>query len=95
MVCPKVWSVNTQSPTLEGWLSTPLGRRCIAAEQHLVGRVLERVFGEQLLQIGLWGGQSTFLRYSRTQRATLIDWRPDTGAQLRCCLLYTSDAADE
>ena len=97
MVCPKVWSVNTQSPTQEGWLSTPLGRRCIAAEQRLVRRALERVFGEQFLQIGLWGSQNTFLRYTRTQRATLIDWRPGTGAQLRCdphALAIATDSVD-
>jgi SAM-dependent methyltransferase len=97
MVCPKVWSVNTQSPTLEGWLSTPLGRSCIAAEQRLVRRVLEHVFGEQFLQIGLWGSQNTFLRYTRTQRATLIDWRPGTGAQLRCdphAIAIATDSVD-
>ena len=33
------------------WLSTPLGRRCLANEQRLMRRALERVFGEQLLQI--------------------------------------------
>lgn len=64
---------QTSSPD---WLATPLGRRCLANEQRLIRRALERVFGEQLLQIGSWGAPSTFLRYARTQRRALVDWRP-------------------
>jgi SAM-dependent methyltransferase len=57
---------------LAAWLSTPLGRRCLANEQRIMRHVLDRVFGEQLLQIGAWGGEDTFLRYARTQRAALV-----------------------
>lgn len=64
------------------WLSTPLGRRCLANEQRLVRRALERVFGEQLLQIGAWGPRDAFLRYARTQRRALVDWRHDVAADL-------------
>jgi SAM-dependent methyltransferase len=39
---------------------------------------LDRVFGEQLLQIGLWGARGTFLRYARTQRRALVDWESDS-----------------
>lgn len=67
---------------LGGWLTTPLGRRCLAEEQRLVADALERVFGEQLLQIGLWGRPDTFLPFGRTQRAALVDWRPGLGAQV-------------
>lgn len=74
--------MSERSKTLADWLATPLGRRCLASEQRLVRRALERVFGEQLLQIGCWGGRNTFLRYARTQRATLLDWRPDADAAL-------------
>jgi SAM-dependent methyltransferase len=42
-----------------------------------VRRALDRVFGEQLLQIGFWGHADSFLRYARTQRRALIDWRPE------------------
>ena len=42
----------------------------------------ERVFGEQLLQIGAWGARNTFLRYARTQRRALVDWRPGVNADL-------------
>lgn len=56
------------------WLATPLGRRCLANEQRVVRNAFERVFGEQLLQIGAWGGADAFLRHARTQRASLVCW---------------------
>jgi len=59
------------------WLSTPLGRRCLANEQRVIRNAFERVFGEQLLQIGTWGGRDTFLRYARTQRVSIAGW-PDS-----------------
>jgi len=64
------------------WLSTPLGRRCLANEQRLIRRALERVFGEQILQIGAWGPRNSFLRYARTQRRALVDWRDGVAADL-------------
>ena len=73
-----------RTPTCECWLSTPLGRRCLIAEQRLVRQALEHVFGEQFLQIGLWGGEDSFTGYARTQRTTLLDWRPDTPARVLC-----------
>lgn len=59
--------------SLANWLNTPLGRRCLANEQRIVRQALDRVFGEQLLQIGAWGARDTFLRYARTQRSVLLD----------------------
>lgn len=65
------------------WLTTPAGLRCLALEQRLMRRKLDQVFGEQMLQIGLWGEPDTFLRYARTQRSALADWRPGSdGAHL-------------
>jgi SAM-dependent methyltransferase len=66
--------VNRGSISITDWLATPLGRRCLANEQRAMRAALDRVFGEQLLQIGLWGARGTFLRYARTQRRTLVDW---------------------
>ncbi len=57
---------------LNAWLSTPLGRRYLAHEQRVVRRALDRVFGEQLLQIGSWGHPQTFLRHARTQHTGLL-----------------------
>jgi SAM-dependent methyltransferase len=87
-----VGSSNRQ--TLDDWLATPLGRRCITNEQRLVRRALDRVFGEQLLQIGGWGGPSAFLRYARTQRKTLVDWSLERPADLICEPTQLAVAAD-
>jgi len=64
------------------WFETPLGRHCLACEQRLVRRTLETVFGEQFLQIGAWGPVDSFLRFARTQRRALVDWRHGAGADL-------------
>ena len=45
-------------------------------------RTLETVFGEQFLQIGAWGPDDAFLRFARTQRRALVDWRGEVGADL-------------
>src|SRR5690606_8794799 len=71
-----------EPPSLADWLSTPLGRRCLANEQRLMRRALERVFGEMCLQIGGWGSRNAFLRYARTQRRALVGWRAGSGADL-------------
>jgi SAM-dependent methyltransferase len=84
-------------PETTAWLETALGRRCLTAEQRLVRRALERVFGEQLLQIGVWGEPDSFIRYARTQHRAVVDWRPDTGADLICdtsLLAIASDTVD-
>jgi len=60
------------------WLNTPVGRRCIANEQALVREAMDRVFGEQMLQIGVWGERESFLPFSRTQRATLVTTDADS-----------------
>ena len=54
------------------WLTTPLGESLLAQEARVVEEALDGIFGEQLLQLGLWGDPRTFVRYSRTQRASLI-----------------------
>jgi SAM-dependent methyltransferase len=69
-----------ESASATDWLATPLGRRCLANEQRLIRHALERVFGEQFLQIGAWGDRNAFLRHARTQRRALIDWRPHVSA---------------
>jgi SAM-dependent methyltransferase len=55
------------------------------------------MFGEQLLQIGIWGGTDSFLPYARTQRAASVEWRDAIGADLRCHtdrLAVASDSVD-
>jgi SAM-dependent methyltransferase len=83
---------------LPAWLNTPLGRRCLANEQRVVRQALDRVFGEQLVQIGGWGSPDTFLRSARTQRTVLVDERPDCpDADIICAygeLAIASDSVD-
>lgn len=88
--------MSRDSASITDWLGTPLGRRCLANEQRAMRQALDRVFGEQLLQIGLWGARGTFLRYARTQRRTLIDWR-SPNADILCepeQLAIASDSVD-
>ena len=89
--------MSSEPTAVKEWLSTPLGRRCLANEQRLMRRALERVFGEQMLQIGAWGARNSFLRYARTQRRALVDWRPGVAADLVCDpeqLAVASDSVD-
>jgi SAM-dependent methyltransferase len=55
-----------------GWLDTPLGQHLLAQESRIVESVLDGLFGEQCLQLGLWGEPRTFLQFARTQQAACI-----------------------
>ena len=57
---------------LDEWLASPLGRALLAREQAHVREALDRVFGQQLLQIGQWGPREAFLPHARTQRRALV-----------------------
>jgi len=54
------------------WLATSFGRSLVACESRLVEEALDGLFGEQCLQLGLWGERNTFMRYARTQRAATV-----------------------
>jgi len=54
------------------WLDAPLGESLLAQEARVVEEALDGIFGEEMLQLGHWGGARTFLRFSRTHRTTLI-----------------------
>jgi len=58
------------------WLETALGKSLLTQEQRLVEEAFDGLFGEQCLQLGLWGDASTFTRFARTQRATSISDQP-------------------
>ena len=51
---------------------TPLGDSLVRVEARIVEEALDGIFGEECLQLGIWGDERTFLRYSRTQRTALI-----------------------
>ena len=55
------------------WLTSPLGDALLQQESRIVEEALDGIFGEQCLQLGLWGEFNTFLKHARTQRTALID----------------------
>ncbi len=54
------------------WLQTPLGEVLLQQEARVVEEALDGIFGEQCLQLGMWGDKRTFMRFTRTQRCSLI-----------------------
>jgi SAM-dependent methyltransferase len=54
------------------WLQTPLGEALLTLEGRLAEDVLNGVFGEETLQLGLWGESRPFVRFTRTQRAAVL-----------------------
>lgn len=54
------------------WLETSLGESLLAQESRVVEDALDGIFGEECLQVGLWGDSRAFLRFSRTQRSMLV-----------------------
>ena len=57
----------------QAWLETKLGEALLQQEGRIVEEAFDGIFGEQCLQLGLWGEPQTFLKHSRTQRKCLID----------------------
>jgi len=65
--------VSLQCPLqVSQWLETPFGQALIGQEARLVEEALDGLFGEQCLQLGVWGEINTFTRFARTQRAAVI-----------------------
>ena len=63
---------GARSQLKEEWLKTPLGEALLQQEARVVEETLDGIFGEYCLQLGLWGDKRTFLRFTRTQRCSLI-----------------------
>lgn len=59
------------------WLKTPLGEALLQQEVRVVEEALDGIFGEECLQLGLWGERRTFMRFTRTQRCALISETPE------------------
>lgn len=62
------------------WLQTSAGQGLLAQEQQAAAVVLERVFGDQILQLGNWGPPDLFMALARTQFAALLADEPLEGA---------------
>jgi len=54
------------------WLKSSLGKALLRQEARVIEEALDGVFGEQCLQLGLWGERRAFLRFTRTQQCSLI-----------------------
>ncbi len=68
--------------SVQQWLSSPLGEVLVQQESRVVEEALDGIFGEQCLQLGLWGEANTFLKNARTQRTALIDVGAPYGREL-------------
>jgi SAM-dependent methyltransferase len=54
------------------WLQSALGVALLQQEARVVEEALDGIFGEEFLQLGLWGENRTFMRYTRTQHCALV-----------------------
>jgi SAM-dependent methyltransferase len=57
---------------VQDWLQTPLGQALLQQETRVVEEALDGIFGEECLQLGVWGENRTFTRFARTQRCAVI-----------------------
>lgn len=62
------------------WLDSPIGQALLDQESRLVEEALGGLFGQECLQLGLWGEPKTFLRFARTQRSASIASPPNATA---------------
>jgi len=69
-----VQGVSSQSA--HEWLQSPLGEALLQQEGRVVEEALDGIFGEQCLQLGMWGENRAFMRFTRTQRCALIAETP-------------------
>lgn len=74
-------ATTTYTDPLQEWLQTPIGSSLLEVEARLAREMLDGLFGEQLLQIGLWGSRDLFLPSARTQSAWIatMPGAPETG----------------
>ena len=77
------------------WLTSSLGEALLVQEGRLIEEALDGIFGEQCLQLGLWGDSNTFLRHARTQRSALIDASLVTGGPSAVGELHRLPVADD
>jgi SAM-dependent methyltransferase len=62
---------------LAAWQGGRLGRALIAAEAAVLGEALSDVFGQELLQVGCWGGGRELIACSRIRRQTVLASCPE------------------
>ncbi|MEL7448873.1 MAG: class I SAM-dependent methyltransferase [Pseudomonadota bacterium] len=67
----------------DDWLQTSLGSALLEREKALVGDALESIFGIQLLQVGAWGANDSFVGLGNTRRAALVAPQAAEGVSIR------------
>lgn len=78
------------------WLDTATGRSLLRQESSRVQLALESLFGDQFLQVGVWGG-SEFRQFARTKRTTVAGENIADGPDLVTaanCLGIANDSID-
>jgi len=78
------------------WFKTGGGRALLREEGRRVRRALDSIFGDQFLQIGVWGNQC-FGEYARTRRVATADDRLGEGVDFVTspdCLGVANDSVD-
>jgi len=63
---------GVSSHKTQDWLLSPLGEALLQQEARVVEETMDGIFGEHCLQLGMWGENRTFMRFTRTQRCALI-----------------------
>ncbi len=66
------------------WLNTFTGRNLLREEVRQVRRAIDSVFGDQLVQVGIWGEPGMFRRLARTRRAAVAGPAPVPGVDVVC-----------
>lgn len=64
------------------WLTSGTGSDLLREEAHQVAAALDSVFGDQLIQLGVWGGAGQFRRFARTRRVAVAATAPAAGVDL-------------
>lgn len=81
----------------DGWLDSKTGQALFKQECVLAGRILERVFGDQIVQIGSWGAPGELLATARTQAALIFAMAASGGSHAVCLpdrLAIRTDSVD-
>ncbi len=81
---------------LAGWYRTTLGRHLAALERQAVSRVLERVFGYHLIQLGGFGDHEPLPKVGLVKQ-WVVDSNPKSGGDVRAVgdeLPFTDESAD-
>ena len=79
------------------WLDSPLGATLLETETAAVAEALSKVFGFNLLQVGLWGAPAQFTPHARTRHASVVGAELSNAVGARCRpsrLAVASDSID-